>query len=105
MVQGEGFDASNSLKNCAETLSEILDDTASARAGSTSFVIFIDDLDRLDPPVAVQVLELLKNIFDLEKCVFVLAIDYQVVVKGLKDKFGEPTEENEWEFLSLSLIK
>ena len=56
----EGFDASNSIKKLRETLSEILDDTASARAGSTKFVIFIDDLDRLDPPVAVQVLELKK---------------------------------------------
>lgn len=62
------------------------------------FVIFIDDLDRLEPAVAVQVLELLKNIFNLQNCVFVLAIDYQVVVKGLADKFGKPNPENEWEF-------
>ena len=46
----------------------------------------------------MQVLELLKNIFNVPKCVFVLAIDYQVVVKGLADKFGKPTPENEWEF-------
>jgi hypothetical protein len=62
------------------------------------FVIFVDDLDRLEPAVAVQILELLKNIFELEHCVFVLAIDYQVVVKGLKEKFGEPNDSNEWEF-------
>ena len=29
---------------------------------------------------------------------FVVAIDYQVVVKGLRGKFGAPTPENEWEF-------
>ena len=62
------------------------------------FVIFVDDLDRLEPAVAVQILELLKNIFELKHCVFVLAIDYQVVVKGLKEKFGEPNDSNEWEF-------
>ena len=62
------------------------------------FVIFVDDLDRLEPTTAVQILELLKNVFDVPHTVFVLAIDYQVVVKGLKSKFGEPTEENEWEF-------
>ena len=60
------------------------------------FVFFIDDLDRIDPPVAVQILELLKNIFDLKLCVFVLAIDYDVVVKGLKPKFGELTNEREF---------
>ena len=45
-----------------------------------------------------MILELLKNIFNIEHCIFVVAIDYQVVVKGLKSKFGEPNENNEWEF-------
>ena len=62
------------------------------------FLFFIDDLDRIDPPVAVKILELLKNIFDLPHCIFVLAIDYNVVVKGLKSKFGELTAQNEREF-------
>jgi hypothetical protein len=64
------------------------------------FIFFIDDLDRIDPPVAVEILELLKNIFDLNHCVFILAIDYDVVIKGLKPKFGELTEKNEREFRS-----
>ena len=63
-------------------------------------VVYVDDLDRIDPEDAVSILELLKNIFNIKDCVFVLAIDYQVVVKGLKEKFGEPTPENEWEFRS-----
>jgi len=63
-------------------------------------IIFVDDLDRLNPPVAVEILELLKNIFTLDNCIFVLAIDYDVVVKGLKPKFGELTEKNEREFRS-----
>ena len=64
------------------------------------FVIFIDDLDRLEPPVAVAVLELLKNIFDIPHTIFVLAIDYQVVVKGLASKFGDLNPDNEREFRS-----
>lgn len=64
------------------------------------FLFFIDDLDRIDPTVAVQILELLKNIFDLEKCIFILAIDYDVVIKGLKPKYGEKTAANEREFRS-----
>ena len=64
------------------------------------FIFFIDDLDRIDPPLAVEILELLKNLFDLEHCVFVLAIDYNVVIKGLKPKFGELTSQNEHEFRS-----
>lgn len=64
------------------------------------FIFFIDDLDRIDPPVAVQILELLKNIFDLDHCIFVLSIDYDVVIKGLEPKFGKLTEKNEREFRS-----
>jgi Cdc6-like AAA superfamily ATPase len=63
-------------------------------------IFFIDDLDRIDPPVAVQLLELLKNLFTFEHCVFVLAIDYDVVIKGLEPKFGKLTERNEREFRS-----
>ncbi len=48
----------------------------------------------------VELLEALKNIFDIPNCVFVLAIDYDVVVKGLESKFGVKTEKNEREFRS-----
>lgn len=61
-------------------------------------IIYVDDLDRIEPKNAVSILELLKNIFNVEHCVFILAIDYQVVVKGLEHKFGKQTAENEWEF-------
>lgn len=63
-------------------------------------VFFVDDLDRINPPDAVEVLEALKNMFDMDHCIFVLAIDYEVVVKGLEGKFGKKTEENEREFRS-----
>ena len=63
-------------------------------------VFFVDDLDRIDPPVAVEILEALKNVFDIEKCVFILAIDYDIVIKGLEKKFGLKTDSNEREFRS-----
>ena len=63
-------------------------------------VFFVDDLDRIPPTDAVEVLEALKNIFDIPKCIFILAIDYDVVVKGLESKFGKKTKENEREFRS-----
>ncbi len=63
-------------------------------------VFFVDDLDRIPPSDAVEVLESLKNIFDIPHCIFILAIDYDVVVKGLESKFGPKTDENEREFRS-----
>lgn len=63
-------------------------------------VFFVDDLDRIPPTEAVEILESLKNLFDIPHCVFLLAIDYEIVVKGLESKFGKKTEENEREFRS-----
>ena len=59
------------------------------------FMFFIDDLDRIPPENAVHILELLKNLFEVENCIFVLAIDYEVVVKGLKAKFGAENQMDE----------
>uniref|UniRef100_S0DEU2 KAP NTPase domain-containing protein n=1 Tax=termite gut metagenome TaxID=433724 RepID=S0DEU2_9ZZZZ len=56
-------------------------------------VIFIDDLDRLPPVRAVEILEVFKNFIDCKKCVFVLAIDYNVVVSGVKGKYGTDIDE------------
>lgn len=58
-------------------------------SGKDRLVIFIDDLDRLQPGKAVEMLEVLKLFLDCEKCVFVLAIDYAVVSQGIKQKYGE----------------
>lgn len=85
------------LKN---EIAQLVETALAQNTQKRGFILFIDDLDRIDPPVAVEILELLKNIFDLKNCVFVLAIDYDVVIKGLKPKFGELTDRNEREFRS-----
>lgn len=51
-------------------------------------VFFIDDLDRVKPLKALELLESLKNFLDVENGVFVLAVDYEVVQMGMKEKFG-----------------
>jgi ABC-type dipeptide/oligopeptide/nickel transport system ATPase subunit len=51
-------------------------------------IIFVDDLDRLRPVKALELLESFKNFLDVEGCVFVLAVDYEVVQMGMKEKFG-----------------
>ena len=89
----------NSIAELKHTLAELVKDICSRESNPfQKIVVYVDDLDRIPPPDAVSILELLKNIFNINKCVFVLAIDYGVVVKGLIGKFGKPTPENEWEF-------
>lgn len=88
----------NLIKELRQNLEQLVQAIHDDETETTRFVVFVDDLDRLEPATAVRILELLKNIFEIPNTIFVLAIDYQVVVKGLRSKFGEPTEENEWEF-------
>ena len=52
-------------------------------------VIFIDDMDRIDSGKAIELLECFKNFLDVENCIFIFAIDYDVIIKGACDKFGE----------------
>ena len=51
-------------------------------------VLFVDDLDRIPPVRAVQILEALKNFLDVPGLVTVLACDYAVISQGLGQRFG-----------------
>lgn len=53
-----------------------------------ALIIFVDDLDRIRPKLAVTILEALKILFDIKHCVFIIAIDYEVVAKGVEEKYG-----------------
>ena len=86
------------IKNLIRSIIQELIDHPDNKAKKVVF--FVDDLDRIPPSDAVEVLESLKNIFDIPNCIFILAIDYDVVVKGLEGKFGPKTKENEREFRS-----
>ncbi len=83
-----------------DAINQCLEEDKKIGNNNLGFIFFIDDLDRIDPPVAVEILELIKNIFEVDNCLFVLAIDYEVVVKGLVPKFGPLADKNEREFRS-----
>ncbi|WP_413334498.1 P-loop NTPase fold protein [Brevibacterium sp. GP-SGM9] len=51
-------------------------------------VILIDDLDRVEPTRAIEILESLKLFFEVPRCVFILALDFDVVVRGVGERYG-----------------
>lgn len=85
---GHDYASIRTLKRDFENF--LKDEVAQKGNGVTdkAFLIFVDDLDRLEPRLAVTLLEALKNLFDIEKCVFILAIDYEVVTFGIEQKYG-----------------
>ena len=75
-------------KEFRDAFTKAVNDCLAGQSQRRGFMFFIDDLDRINPENAIQILELLKNMFEVDNCIFVLAIDYDVIVKGLKAKFG-----------------
>lgn len=79
---------------CVESLKYYFAELIEKNVGNNGkMVVFINDLDRLNPEVAVELLEVIKLFMDVEKCVFVLAIDYEVVVSGVRRKYGQNVSE------------
>ena len=52
-------------------------------------VIFIDDLDRCMPEIALQVLEALKLYLNIEKLIFVVGVDKTVIDKLVKEHYKQ----------------
>lgn len=80
---GDGTDPSRHLAGLKDRIADIV-----AGKKEKKVVVFIDDIDRLVPVKAIELLEALKVFLDIDKCVYIIACDYSVVVTGLKEKFG-----------------
>lgn len=88
------LDDEENLFEAIEKLKESFQKLVNEKAGDEGrVIIFIDDLDRIEPERAVELLEVLKIFLDCEKCIFVLAIDYSVVTRGVKVKYGNDFSE------------
>lgn len=84
------LEKAESIKSLKENFAKIVD---KSKGEDGRVVIFVDDLDRLNPEIAVELLEVMKLFMDVPNCVFVLAIDYEVVVNGVRKKFGNDMSE------------
>lgn len=84
----------DALKSLREKFGKYIAESLSVQA-KEKVVVFVDDLDRLEPRKAVELLEVMKLFFDSTGCVFVLAIDYDVVIRGVKDKYGFDEKDEE----------
>lgn len=86
------FEYGKELKNLKDLLIEAV--SSQLRDPHPNRVVFfIDDLDRLPPEKAVELLEVLKIFLDIPNCVFILAVDYNIVTKGIRKKYGEDVDE------------
>ena len=84
VMSGAGHGATQDMRRSfGELVEHALD-----RADKRRLIVFIDDLDRIPPGLAVRLLEVLKNFMDVPRCIFVVACDYDVVREGVTELMG-----------------
>ena len=54
----------------------------------TQIVVFIDELDRCKPTFAIELLEMIKHLFDVENMVFVFALDISQLSYSVQSVYG-----------------
>lgn len=77
------------IKNLRKSLEELVEKNNRLHEENTIYVFLIDDLDRIEPEFSVKILELLKNIFYIPQCIFILSVDFEIVIKGLKKRYRD----------------
>jgi len=77
-----GADAAAAIAGLHKEFAKVVEETGQR------VVVFVDDLDRLRPQRAVEVMEAIKLFLDVPNCVFALAIDFDVVQLGVQQKYG-----------------
>ncbi|MFI3227386.1 MAG: P-loop NTPase fold protein [Clostridia bacterium] len=75
------------LRERFEKLVTLLLEDKHNKISNKAFIIFVDDLDRIDPKLALTIIEALKNLFDTPGCVFILAVDYDIISRGVAEKY------------------
>jgi len=78
---------------------KVLRDLFETRAAGVRVCVFIDDLDRCMPDVALDLLEALKIFLGETRCIFIVAADEQLIGEGLRLRYKElleiaPVEES-----------
>ena len=57
-------------------------------SGDRALVVIIDDLDRCLPEQTLQVIEAMKVFLDVPGCIFLLAVDREIVEQAIATRFG-----------------
>ena len=89
LQQGEKvFKEYNELRSAVLDLKEALHDYINLNK-KRKLLIIIDELDRCRPSFAIETLEVVKHLFDVEGIVFMFAVDIEQLSSSVKSVYGE----------------
>lgn len=89
LVQAGKNQASRETIQSIQEFRQLLEDYFKPVMQKERVVIFVDDLDRCLPNVALELLEAIKIFLGGLPCVFIIAADRQLVGQGLRLRYGE----------------
>ncbi len=88
-VAGSIVDSFNSkLSALAEFKKQLKNALDGLPDGQQNLIVFLDELDRCKPTYAIEVLERIKHLFDIDRLVFVLAINREQLSRSLQGVYG-----------------
>lgn len=85
----EYLNSKNEIKKFKENISSILSNKSEHQ---TKLYIFVDELDRCRPTYAIELLERIKHLLDIDGLVFILAMDKGQLSHSVKAVYGEKFE-------------
>lgn len=92
--------AKEALEDCEDTLSELKKKVVKAIVDSRKhLVIMIDDIDRLDKEELHATLRLIRQVADFKNCIYIVAMDPDMVAKSISDYHGGKTVQDGRQFL------
>lgn len=97
--KGEDNVAKNDISNyndVKKSLNDFRDELSSIaeKCNEKPLIIFVDELDRCRPNFAIEVLERIKHVFNVENIIFILGIDKEALSNSIKTIYGENTKIN-----------
>ncbi len=78
----------NGIKSFRQTLKDLAEQVTAGDGKPKQLVFFIDELDRCRPDFAMTLLERIKHLFNVEKIVFVLALDREQLRNTVRCLYG-----------------
>lgn len=88
-IAGDAIEHFQSKQAALETFKDVLQEALELLPEyQQNLIIFIDELDRCRPTYAIELLERVKHLFDVERLVFVLSLNEEQLAKGLQGVYG-----------------
>ena len=86
-------------------LAAILNQRITVKNKRKGFIFLIDDLDRIEPEMALYIVEALAGTFSFEKCIFILALDKDNLINVIKSKLKNRQQKFNNAYCNLYLNK